>query len=215
MSIIKLITCEVDNARKTDFAKAQLIWRELTCCHGFEGQFGGWCDTTDKTGAEAIVVGIWQDQTAIDNFMQLVHDELAEKSGQSCTYRQCKVEHFECVMSIPVVSACAVKSAETISHINYFRGLRDCEEFLNDFECTLHPELSQNPGCAQAWLGRRRKQDDDFLLITRWLSIEEASSYLYLLSDSKVKSNISFEPGSSGVSSDLIQEQLSWRVFPD
>ncbi len=77
--MLKYILCRTDSANRAAFSAGQEAWSEVSGIDGFCGQAGGWAQ---QDSTLAVILGLWHNQAAIDNFMATIHDDCFEKSGQ-------------------------------------------------------------------------------------------------------------------------------------
>jgi heme-degrading monooxygenase HmoA len=86
--LCKWIVCTVEPEQAEAFSRAQEEWGRLRGVDGFCGQLGGW----KKGGAlEAHILGLWRDRESYQAFMDEVHDQITDGSGQSKTYTSIRV----------------------------------------------------------------------------------------------------------------------------
>jgi hypothetical protein len=80
-AVVKWI--RVDAAHPTAFDRAQRHWHHLTDLSGFRGQSGGWSVAEPR---RAVVVGLWADRAAHDDFLATAHRPrtLTGPSASSC-----------------------------------------------------------------------------------------------------------------------------------
>jgi hypothetical protein len=88
--LIKYIKCEVEEAKKAAFSKAQEEWVPLSEVGGFLGQFGGW-----SRNGEAVILGFWESRQAYQHFMEQIHDTIFLENNQGKTYRSITVTLYE------------------------------------------------------------------------------------------------------------------------
>lgn len=90
---IKHITCSVKPKNRLAFSKAQKAWSKTKESKGFLCQIGGWNQSKQN---EAIILSFWKDKSALDTFMDKIHDDIFYLSKQLQTYNAISISFFEC-----------------------------------------------------------------------------------------------------------------------
>ncbi len=103
------------------FSNAQEQWSAIASSPGFLSQFGGW---DRKNQGDAVIMGIWEDQSSYENFMSTIHDEVTDESHQKQTYESLTVSFYHDVFPIH-------GNAETSEE-----ALDECS-FVRIAECTV------------------------------------------------------------------------------
>ncbi|MCS6158285.1 YdbC family protein [Shewanella baltica] len=209
MTIVKLITCQVENEQEQDFSQSQQIWKALSNCVGFRGQFGGW----SQPERQAIIVGVWQSLEDVTAFMGSVHDELFSKSGQQTTYKQCDVHYFENILSIPSLTHHPADQNDNVIRLAYCRGVQDVERFLSDQRTIWNAHLGQADGMLGGCVARSLKQSDYFIVMTRWASNPAHENYVKTVLPT-LKKQVLPESYIENMPSCLVQEECLWEVVP-
>ncbi|MFC1519565.1 DUF4937 domain-containing protein [Pseudomonadota bacterium] len=135
MTILKLISCTVDDDNVAAFTASQCAWQQLENCSGFLAQSGGWradlnklplqnyaAPLHDKNINTAVIFGFWQSVEDVTAFMQTTHDQIFTTNHQGKTYQTCQVKYFE---MLPTSSNLVVAhlNSEIISISHYVADL--------------------------------------------------------------------------------------------
>jgi hypothetical protein len=164
MTIMKLIHCKVAVDKRAAFCEAQQAWQPMADCEGFIAQLGGWgipagdADSNDIRLAtpdlDAIIVGIWQSEADLRQFMALEHDPILEQNQQQASYISCKVKRFN-IIDIDTSNGTQTNSSGThlsgsesdsdsqLLHIIKFDGVTEIDTFINSLAAIKHATLQQ------------------------------------------------------------------------
>lgn len=175
--IVKLIICDVIEAKRDQFADGQRTWSALANVSGFLGQTGGWSvDTAHK----AVITAFWHDHEAYDKFMRNQHDVIFDHNAQRGTFHKSDVTIWHHICDIPGSS-------------NAFPHVVSADGFMRIARCTVkenrteHFESVQrevwNPGMGKAagMLGgafsRSATDRNNYLVCTFWRSQADHNLY--------------------------------------
>lgn len=208
MTIAKFIECEVAESMRPAFSKSQRSWYQLSDCKGVVGQFGGW----DIGNSNAIIVGLWQSHDDVTNFMKAVHDEVANESSQSSTYRKCNVRYFELASTINTPSAGA--SGANILRIAHCEGVIDEARFLRDQELIWNPAMSKQLGMLGGYLWRSCSNDQNFMVLTFWASIKSHESYCNLVLP-ELRQKVRLTEYIQNLTGAVVKTERAWDVIPN
>lgn len=171
MTIAKLISCEIDDDSRMAFSRSQSAWSRLAHCAGFGGQFGGWRDDH----ADAVIVGLWESQAHVAQFMNGLHDEIADESRQRQSYRKCDVSYFE--LDSTILAPQSAISNIKLLRIAHCRGVLDEARFMRDQAQIWNPAMSQQPGMSGGHVWRNISDQHSFMVLTYWTSAEAHQLY--------------------------------------
>jgi heme-degrading monooxygenase HmoA len=171
LTIAKLIICDVDIEKRGDFSNSQCSWDQLSNCAGFGGQAGGWEDSSST----AIILGFWESQFHVSEFMRTTHDEVFQSSEQESTYRNCSVNYFKLVSTISGSSMDFARGG--LFRITYCSGITDIDKFKQDQERIWNPQLSLQPGMLGGHVWCHVTYDDYYMVVTHWASKDAHEKY--------------------------------------
>ncbi|MCU7376409.1 YdbC family protein [Paucibacter sp. O1-1] len=164
MTIAKLIICGVDDNKKDDFSTSQCSWHQLSNCEGFCGQAGGW----DISSSTATILGFWASQAHVDEFMKTTHDEIFEHNKQQGTYNNCAVNYYK-LMSTTLGVNVDIFHGGLLS-ITHCSGVSSMDPFTQEQQIMCNPQLSQQLGILSARIWRHITLEDNYMLVTHWVS---------------------------------------------
>ncbi|ABE54712.1 hypothetical protein Sden_1426 [Shewanella denitrificans OS217] len=260
MTIMKLIRCKVATDKRAAFCAAQQAWQPMADCDGFIAQLGGWVIAADNPNADnidsaapsleapdineespaldAIIVGIWQSEADLRQFMAREHDRILEQSQQQASYISCKVKRFNIIdidtsngtqpnSSGPLLS----DSDSQLLQIIQFDGVTEIDMFINKLAAIKHTALQQEmlptenlqqgkptsrspaalshpPLSVNLWQG----VDDDgcLLLSTLWSSPLDYQQYCHSAAYERLQSQLSARCDSMQVSA--IKVEALWDI---
>ena len=163
--------CEVDDGKQEAFSQSQSAWSQLSTCNGFVGQAGGW----EASSITAIILGFWESQFHVSEFMRTTHDEIYLSNKQQSTYRHCSVNYFELVSTISDLQINF--SGAGVLRIAYCSRVLDIDRFNRDQQLIWNPQLSTQLGCLGGHVWRHVKHHDCYLAVTHWESPEAHEIY--------------------------------------
>ena len=247
---MKLIHCKVAADKRAAFCEAQQAWQPMADCEGFIAQLGGWgipagdADSNDIRLAapdlDAIIVGIWQSEADLSQFMTREHDPILEQNQQQASYISCKVKRFNIIdidtsngtqtnSSGPLISES--DSDSQLLHIIKFDGVTEIDMFINKLAAIKHATLQQKmlptgkhqqgklASCSPAALSHPplsvnlwQGVDDDgcLLLSTLWNSTLDYQQYCHSAAYKRLQSQLSARCNSMQVS--VIKVAALWDI---
>lgn len=262
MTIMKLIRCKVATDKRAAFCAAQQAWQPMADCDGFIAQLGGWIIAADNPDADnidsaapslespdlngespaldAIIVGIWQSEADLRQFMTREHDPILEQSQQQASYISCKVKRFNIIdidtsngtqtnSSGPLISES--DSDSQLLQIIQFDGVTEIDTFINSLAAIKHATLPQEmlpteklhqgklASCSPAALSHSplsvnlwQGVDDDgcILLSTLWNSPLDYQQYCHSAAYERLQSQLSAHCDSMQVS--IIKVAALWDI---
>ncbi|WP_351188606.1 DUF4937 domain-containing protein [Shewanella sp. TB4-MNA-CIBAN-0142] len=164
LTIAKLIMCEVDDGKQEAFSQSQSAWSQVSTCNGFVGQAGGW----EASSSTAIILGFWESQFHVSEFMSTTHDEIYLNNKQQSTYRHCSVNYFELISTI--LGSEIDFSGAGVLRIAYCSRVLDIDRFNRDQQLLWNPQLSTQPGLLGGHVWRHIEHHDCYLVVTHWES---------------------------------------------
>jgi hypothetical protein len=241
MTIMKLIRCTLTPNKRTAFSKAQQAWQDMRDCDGFIAQLGGWEITADNPKADniqsasphlaATIVGLWQSEAHLRQFMALKHDDIFQQSQQQASYLSCKVKRFTLVD----LDTCDSDAGDSINnrkdsqilHIIQFDGVAEVDPFIRALtalintqwqtqthqqEKTAHSPLYHGQNIAPLSIKLWQGCDDTqcLLLVSLWHSPEYFQQYSHSGADERFQSQLNTHCDS--MQGSLIKLEALWNI---
>ncbi|TCS96423.1 DUF4937 domain-containing protein [Hazenella coriacea] len=168
--LIKWIVSTVSTQQKDTFHQCQRGWQEMNKAPGFIIQFGGW---NLKNPEEACIVSMWENQDKYDQFMNIMHDQIYEKSGQSGTFEHLEVHLFEkwCNINggrVEQVFVPCVQAGQTIRIADCLVKENHLEHYLMMQESVWNLGLGNAPGMVKGVFARSLTSLNRYLVLSCW-----------------------------------------------
>jgi len=170
-SILKLISCRVAAEHHAAFGHGQRAWQGLAGCDGFRGQTGGW-SLADHD--EAVILGFWRDEAAVDAFMSERHDPLFEASRQQPLIQEIQVSRWRRVglaSSQPPLAGIAGRDGGYL-RIAEIRLLPNRADHLMQTQGDIWDPAMRAAGVLACGLWRAEAEEARFLSLSLWRSRE-------------------------------------------
>ncbi|WP_137223768.1 MULTISPECIES: YdbC family protein [Shewanella] len=208
MTIAKLIICDVNSDKRGDFSTSQCSWAQLSNCDGFGGQAGGWEDSSST----ATILGFWESQRHVGEFMKSIHDEIFKRNNQESTYNSCSVDYFEL---ISIISGSNVNfSHGGLFSIIYCSGVTNLDKFTRDQEAIWNSPRLQQSGMLSAHIWRHITLEDNYMVVSHWESKNAHEQYLRDMS-------LTLRPQAcpsdyvETISSSIVELETLWSIVPN
>ncbi|QQX81023.1 DUF4937 domain-containing protein [Shewanella sp. KX20019] len=183
--IVKYINCQVKPNLRSAFSEGQHRWRRTAQSAGFIAQTGGW------QGNQARILALWDAKSAVDSFMRLAHDAIAEDANQQGSYSRLEVGYWQHVLDIlgqqnassSQITDSTVRAAKLMADAQFIRtaqcsvSAEMVDGFIEEQRNLWNPAMVTVTGMLGGLLLRSSTSDNQFLVITFWLS--EASHQHY------------------------------------
>ncbi|WP_076536545.1 DUF4937 domain-containing protein [Shewanella sp. UCD-KL21] len=229
MTIVKLISCTVDDDNVAAFTASQCAWQQLENCSGFLAQVGGWradlsqlplqnhaAPLHDKNINTAVFFGFWQSTEDVTAFMETTHDQIFTANHQGKTYQTCQVKYFE---MLPTSSNLVVANpnAEIISLSHYVADLAKMAQlqqlYFDNYsakglvDCQLlRPRRSLKPQ-ASAQEDANVEAKVEFMLVCWWRSQKQV-----VLMQNKTQPKQEQQGQLTALSEQVIKLEPKWNV---
>ncbi len=211
--ILKLIICQVPLEHRQAFSRGQECWAALGDLEGFAGQTGGW---TRADSSEAVIVGLWRDESSYDHFMSDVHDSIFESGGQKGTYALSEIALWDRLFDIrgayaDVGAAFTAAGLIRIARCNVFPDR--CEHFVDVQQSVWNPGMADAGGMLAGLFCRSRRDVRQFLVCTLWQSEDEHRRYIErVLPGLRLRAEVQRDCDS--VTGWMVPIERSWTVSP-
>lgn len=177
MTLVKWIVCQVPSALRTAFDEAQQRWAGLAAADGFLGQIGGW---NQNEPTQACILAVWRDQSAYEQFMHRLHDEIVDQSNQQRTYTEIQVTMAQVMLPMPgaatdLDAALAAGTVLRVADCHVHRQQTD--HFLSVQQQVWLPAMAASSGMLGGFFSRQTKEDDHYLVTTLWDTLTHHATY--------------------------------------
>ncbi|MEG9295154.1 YdbC family protein [Mangrovibacillus sp. Mu-81] len=212
--IIKRISCKVKESKKEAFFDHQKQWQPLSEVNGFLGQLGGWSTAEPLT---ACIYSFWKTQREYAFFMEEIHDEIVDRSGQRGAYESIDIRLFEENLENAGMAAGIL---DIVVRANYIRAslslVKDAavRHFADMQEIVWNPGMQKSEGMLGGTFAFSQKQRNLCLVLTGWESEAVHRGYMEeslpkLLKMAETKHDVLELTGEE------FKVEEEWRVCPD
>ncbi|MCL1067964.1 DUF4937 domain-containing protein [Shewanella olleyana] len=183
-AIAKIITCQVTDKKQQSFTHSQSLWGLTASCEGFIGQLGGWvqgeCEQVSEehnsdSHNQAVVIGLWQSQQDLTDFMESTHDDIIEQNLQPSTFIACQVNRHQHVLSMSL-KALNIPEIQLISLVTC-EGVIDKQKFVDEQKQFGIPALQKQLGFVGGDVWQQEKDSNKYLVLTYWSSEQAYEVY--------------------------------------
>lgn len=174
---IKWIVCEVEDAQKQAFSKAQEAWQKMASAKGFLFQTGGWDIDNQNI---ACVIAFWEKAEDLHVFMDDLHDEIFHKNKQVNTYNSINISHFDGKLEMQGQSDSLTEAFRK----SRFLRIADClvkpyrkQHFEKVQKEIWIPGMKNSEGMLGGFFSEDAKNDKRYFVSTFWDSEKNHSEY--------------------------------------
>ncbi|MTI32345.1 DUF4937 domain-containing protein [Xanthovirga aplysinae] len=211
---VKWIVCQVEEDKKESFSEAQVEWIKIGQSQGLMGQVGGWNKNREN---EACIISFWKNKSALERFMQTLHDEVFERNRQADFYSNISVSYFNGKM--PMVGM--EKSLNEVISKAQFLRIADCkvikdrqEQFEKVQQSIWLPAMQIANGMLGGEFSVAEEESTRYLVATFWETEVLHEDYVRnILPGLRKKAGVSnniIDLGGKGI---VLEEK--WRVLPN
>ncbi len=172
--MLKFIECVVIPSNRNSFSTAQKCWSEVSSCQGFISQYGGW----DQNHGNAIILSHWQSQAAINKFMAISHDKIAELNKQHLTYDACTVHYFNLVQTMHGDKKVSTKEIGFVRVASCKLKVDGSLAFLRDQINIWTPAMSGCDGMLGGYVAQSITDPLHYIVISLWCDEQSHSLYM-------------------------------------
>ncbi len=210
--LVKWIKCLVESQNKNLFSAAQEQWQAVKGTEGFIAQTGGWNIHNDN---EACILSIWRDHSSYLCFMQSVHDNILNNSGQTETYVSIAIslydsmfEFSETQQDIPEL----IENSKLIRSTECTTYLGRQEQYIESQNTAWKPGMAEVNGMLGGYFTKRKEIESDFLVLTLWDS--EKSHFDFVQNKLQIlRVKAGMEKDMEKLTARIIRMEDSWTVY--
>ncbi|PMG76639.1 hypothetical protein BCU84_12740 [Shewanella sp. 10N.286.51.B7] len=228
MTLAKIIICQVTDEKIQSFTHSQSLWGLTASCEGFIGQLGGWvqgeCAQVSREHSsdsynQAVVIGLWQSQQGLTDFMGSAHDNIIEQNQQTSTYLACQVNRHQHVLTMGL-NALDIPEIQLISMVTC-EGAIDKQKFIAEQKDFWVPTLQKQPGFIGGDVWQREKDSNNYLVLTYWSNEQAYRAYdigvftelTQLIDQQNITQVPTKKPSAKKVSSKTVLVERRWDVI--